>query len=129
MAMPTARPPTRQVVLVVEDEPLQRMMAVDLVEEAGFDAIEASDADEAVSILETRPDICIVFTDIDMPGSMDGMMLAAAIRDRWPPVEIILVSGHVRQHEVMLPDRGAFFTKPYDSRTVSKKLVEFGAMH
>jgi CheY-like chemotaxis protein len=62
------------------------MLAVDLVEEEGFVAIEAANADEAVRILESRSDIAIVFTDIDMPGSMDGMRLAVAIRDRWPPI-------------------------------------------
>lgn len=70
-------PILKQIVLIVEDEPLLRMMAADLVEEAGFEAVEAEDADEAVRILETRSDIRIVFTDIDMPGSMDGMRLAA----------------------------------------------------
>lgn len=116
----------RPAVLVVEDEPLQRMMAVDLVEEAGFEAIEAADADEAVRILEARADIRIVFTDIDMPGSMDGMMLAAAIRDRWPPIEIIITSGHIREQEVEMPIRGVFFPKPYDIRRLSQQLVAFG---
>jgi len=116
----------RPAVLVVEDEPLQRMMAVDLVEEAGFEAIEAADADEAVRILEARADIRIVFTDIDMPGSMDGMMLAAAIRDRWPPIEIIITSGHIREQEVEMPVRGVFFSKPYDIRRLSQQLVAFG---
>lgn len=117
------------VVLVVEDEPLQRMMAMDLVEDAGFEAIAAADAEEAVRILEARSDIRIVFTDIDMPGSIDGMMLAAAIRDRWPPIEIIITSGHIREEEVVLPVRGVFFPKPYDTRRVTQKLVEFGAPH
>jgi DNA-binding NtrC family response regulator len=104
----------KPVVLVVEDEPLLRMMAVDLVEDAGFEAIEAANADQAVKLLETRADIRIVFTDIDMPGSMDGLLLAAAIRDRWPPIEVILTSGHVHVSEVMLPERCVFFSKPYD---------------
>lgn len=88
---------SKPIVLVVEDSAILRLMAVDIVEQAGFDAIEAGDADEAVRILESRNDIRIVFTDIDMPGSMDGMKLAACIRDRWPPVEIILTSGHLRR--------------------------------
>jgi len=120
---------TRLHVLVVEDEPLQRMMAIDLVEDAGFEAIGAADAEQAVRILEARSDIRIVFTDIDMPGSIDGMMLAAAIRDRWPPIEIIITSGHIREEEVVLPVRGVFFPKPYDTRRVTQKLVEFGATH
>jgi len=121
--------PPRPVVLIVEDEPLQRMMAVDLVEDAGFAAVEARDADEAVRILESRADVCIVLTDIDMPGSMDGLMLAAAIRNRWPPIDIILVSGHVRDCNAMLPERGIFFSKPYNSRTLTKTLVDLGSHH
>lgn len=112
-------------VLVVEDEPLLRMMAVDLVEDAGFEAVEASNADEAVLILEQRGDIRIVFTDIDMPGSMDGLKLAAAIRDRWPPIEIIITSGHIRANEVVLPPRSVFFSKPYDHQKVTAKIREF----
>jgi len=118
----------KQIVLIVEDEPLLRMMAADLVEEAGFEAIEAGDADEAVRILETRTDIRIVFTDIDMPGSMDGMRLAAAIRDRWPPIDIIITSGHMRAEEVNLPERSVFFPKPYDSVKVTETLQNM-AMH
>lgn len=111
-----------KVVLVVEDEPLLRMMAVDLVEDAGFVAVEAENADEAVRILETRSDIVIVFTDIDMPGSMDGMKLAAAIRDRWPPIEIIVTSGHIRAADVILPERSVFYPKPYDTETVARTM-------
>jgi CheY-like chemotaxis protein len=106
------------VVLVVEDEPLLRMMAADLVEEAGCMAIEATNADEAIALLESRGDIRVVFTDIDMPGSMDGLKLAAAIRDRWPPVEIIVTSGVSMKSADALPDRAVFFPKPYDQRMI-----------
>lgn len=105
-----ANPP---VVLVVEDEPLLRMMAVDLVEEAGFVPLEAGDADTAIAILQERADIRIVFTDIDLPGTLDGLKLAAAIRDRWPPVEIILTSGHLKPPAADLPARSVFYPKPY----------------
>jgi CheY-like chemotaxis protein len=117
----------KALVLVVEDEPLLRLMAVDLVEEAGFEAIEATNADEAVRILETRTDIRIVFTDIDMPGSMDGMMLAAAVRDRWPPIEIVIVSGYRRQNDIELPHRSVFFSKPYDPSVVTATLKRMAA--
>ena len=113
-AMPAARP----VVLVVEDEPILRIDAVDLVEDAGFEAIEAAGADEAVRILESRPDIRIVFTDIDMPGGMDGLRLAAAIRNRWPPIEIIITSGKRHPRADELPARGVFFSKPYSREKV-----------
>jgi CheY-like chemotaxis protein len=115
------------IVLVVEDEPLVRMAAVDLVEEAGLEAIEAKNAEEAVRILETRTDIRIVFTDIDMPGSMDGIKLAAAVRGRWPPIEIILTSGHYNIRDDEIPDRGVFIRKPYDPRKVIATLQRMAA--
>ncbi|MCD7111002.1 response regulator [Rhizobium sp. DKSPLA3] len=118
-------PASPSVVLVVEDEPLLRMMAVDLIEEAGFTVVEASSADEAVHLLETRLDIRIVFTDIDMPGSMDGLKLAAAIRDRWPPIEIIITSGAVTNAAAQLPDRAVFFPKPYDHSRLITTLQGF----
>jgi CheY-like chemotaxis protein len=113
---------SKAIVLVVENEAILRLMAVSVVEDAGFDAIEAGDADEAVRILEGRDDIRIVFTDIHMPGSMDGMKLAACIRDRWPPVEIILTSGHFAENDVVLPARGLFFAKPYDPVAVGNAM-------
>ena len=112
-------------VLVVEDEPLLRMHAVDLVEEAGCRAVEAGNADEAYAILLARADIRVVFTDIDMPGSMDGLKLAVLIRERWPPIELIIASGHLspRDHEV--PVRGRFFAKPFDDRQIVEALQHF----
>ncbi len=115
-------PPSRHVVLVVEDEPLLLMMATDLVEEAGFEAVEARSADQAVEILQERKDIRIVFTDIDMPGSMNGMRLAAIVRDRWPPIEIIIVSGHVKLGKDDMPARSVFYSKPYDAAKIAAQL-------
>lgn len=89
------------------------MLAVDIVEEAGFQPIEASDADEAVAILNARPDIRIIFSDIQMPGSMDGNKLAATVRDRWPSIKIVLTSGHCRQEDLELQPGNLFFAKPY----------------
>jgi CheY-like chemotaxis protein len=108
----------KPVVLVVEDEPVQRLMATAMVEDAGFAALEAANADEAISILERHDDIRIVFTDIDMPGSMDGIKLATYVRNRWPPIEIILTSGHFDAGHVTLPARAQFFPKPCDNRAV-----------
>jgi CheY-like chemotaxis protein len=98
-------------VLVVEDDFLSRLHAVNLVEDAGYIAVEATNADEAITILEARKDIRIVFTDIDMPGSMDGLKLAHAIRKRWPPIELIITSGHFEPNEKEIPERGRFFPK------------------
>lgn len=114
----------RQNVLIVEDSPLLLLMAIDLVEDAGFHAISATNADEAVAILESRPDIRLVFTDVDMPGSMDGMKLAAAVRDRWPPIEIIIVSGYRQVKDDDLPARARFFSKPYDAGAVAAAMRE-----
>ena len=94
------------------------MMAVDMVEEAGFDAVEASGAGEAIAILDRRRDIRIVFTDIDMPHGLDGIRLAALIRDRWPPIEIILTSGKGAPPDDEMPARGVFFAKPIRAEQV-----------
>lgn len=111
--MASASPPRPKVVLVVEDEPLQRMMAVDMIEEAGFEVVEAADATSAIEILERRLDIHVVFTDIDMPRGLDGIKFAAAVRDRWPPIEIIITSGRSWAKDLRLPERAVFFSKPY----------------
>src|SRR5438876_6206934 len=97
------------VVLVVEDEMLLRMRAVDMVEDAGYISVEAVDADEAVAILESRSDIALLFTDIQMPGSMDGLKLAHAVHERWPPIKIILVSGQLRLASIDIPANSRFF--------------------
>jgi CheY-like chemotaxis protein len=113
-------------VLVVEDDFLSRLHAVNLVEDAGYVAVEAFNADEAIRILETRKDIRIVFTDIDMPGSMDGLKLAQAIRKRWPPIELILTSGHFTIRDDEIPERGQFFSKPYVDKEIISALHQFG---
>jgi CheY-like chemotaxis protein len=84
------------VVLVVEDEPLIRMNAVTTIENAGIGVLQAASADEAIAILEACPDVRVVFTDVQMPGSMDGLKLAHFVRDRWPPIMIIATSGLVK---------------------------------
>jgi CheY-like chemotaxis protein len=94
------------------------MHAVSLVADADFDTVEASNADDAIAILEARKDIRIVFTDINMPGSMDGLRLAHAIRRRWPPIELILTSGDFQVDGNELPRRGRFIRKPYDPEEV-----------
>lgn len=118
---------TRPTILIVEDEPLLLMDAVDLVGEAGFEAVEASNADEAIAILTSRSDIRIVLTDIDMPGSMDGVKLAHYVRDRWPPIEIIIVSGHRKLAAEEMPDRGLFFSKPYSRHAITAAMRRLAA--
>jgi two-component system, response regulator PdtaR len=100
-------------VLVVEDEPIVRMMAVDCVEEAGFEAIEAADADEALRVMRCRSGIDIVFTDVRMPGTMDGVQLARVITSEWPSIQVIVTSGHVGSDEIAGSGARRFFPKPY----------------
>lgn len=119
--------PATAIILVVEDEPIIRLAAIDLVEEAGYVAVEASNAAEAVAILESRPDIRVVLTDIDMPGSMDGMKLAMCVRDRWPPIKLVVVSGHHTPGVRDMPEGAVFLSKPYSEAAliaVLKQLVD-----
>lgn len=106
-------------VLVVEDEPLLRMGIVDHLEEQGFSVLEAANADEAIAILSNNTMVQILFTDIDMPGEMDGIRLAEAVRDRWPPVTIVITSGHKRPLLSDLPAGVQFFSKPYNPDTIA----------
>jgi CheY-like chemotaxis protein len=115
---------TRPVVLIVEDDFLIRMNAAEMIADAGFDVVEAASADEAIAILEDRLDITIVFTDIQMPGSMDGLKLAAAIRGRWPPIKIIATSGLVDVRQDDLPEGGRFLPKPYSPEQIVRTLRE-----
>jgi CheY-like chemotaxis protein len=117
----------KPVILVVEDEYLLRMNAVEIIEAAGFVVLEAANADEAIDILERRDDIRVMFTDIQMPGSMDGLKLAQAVRGRWPPIEIIATSGRVKVDESDLPARGRFLSKPYSAGDITKALSELTA--
>jgi two-component sensor histidine kinase/ActR/RegA family two-component response regulator len=111
-------------VLVVEDEMVLRMRAVDLVEDAGFTAVQAVNADEALSILESRSDISLLFSDIQMPGSMDGLKLAHAVHDRWPSIKIILVSGQVKLADSDKPTDSRFFGKPLEVNQMIAELQE-----
>jgi CheY-like chemotaxis protein len=117
----------RITVLVVEDEILIRMDITTFLEDEGFIVHEAADADEAIAILHANSDIRVMFTDIDMPGTMDGLKLAAAVRDRWPPVQIIVTSGHRQLSDDLLPVQGRFFSKPYDHSRVIAAIREMVA--
>ena len=100
------------VVLVVEDEMMLRMRAVNMVEDAGYAPVEALDTDEAVATLESRSDIALMCTDIQLPGSMDGLGLAHTVHKRWPAIKIILVSGQLNPPNIDLPPCSRFFGKP-----------------
>lgn len=100
-------------VLVVEDEPLIIIWVEDALLDAGHEVATACDSDAAIKVLETDSSINVLFTDIDMPGSMDGLRLAAAVRDRWPPVPIIIASGKHRPAVSEMPEHAVFLAKPY----------------
>jgi CheY-like chemotaxis protein len=115
---------TKAAVLIVEEEALIRMESVDVVKDAGFTALEAVDGDEAVKILGIRRDIRVVFVDVKMTGSMDGLRLAHVIRDRWPPVHLILTSGRSVTNKDELPENALFIRKPYSTEQVTTALCE-----
>lgn len=100
-------------VLVVEDEPIIRLGLVSSIEDAGYAVIEASSADEAIRFLDRDSEVRVIVTDVDMPGSMDGIRLAHYVRGRWPPIQLLVISGKVGVKPSELPDGVRFMSKPY----------------
>lgn len=100
-------------VLVVEDEPIIRLGMVSSIEDAGYEVVEASSADEAIARLDRDGEIRVVITDVDMPGSMDGIRLAHYVRNRWPPIQLLVISGKVGVQPGELPAGVRFMSKPY----------------
>jgi CheY-like chemotaxis protein len=111
-------------VLVVEDEAIIRMNLTLHLEDEDFTVFEASNAAQAIAVLERHPEIRVVFTDLNMPGSMDGLKLAAYVRNRWPPIQIIMTSGKRRLEVTDLPDGSLFFAKPYELAQVTGAIAE-----
>ncbi len=116
--MGQSQPFKRWPVLVVEDEPILRLDAISMVEKAGFEAVEALSSADAIQLLEERLDIRLVYMDLDMPRSRKGIEIAAAIRKRWPPIEIILTAAYFTRDSVELPERAEFYSKPIDHAQV-----------
>lgn len=115
--------PSPAVVLVVDDEALVRMFAVDVIEEAGLQSIEASNASEAMTLLGAHPEITVLFTDINMPGPFDGLELARKVHALRPDVQLILTSGRERPRGDEIPDHGDFVPKPYRAATLTQLLL------
>lgn len=111
--MSMKRGQSTSVVLVVEDEALVLMTAVDMLGDAGFTVLGAEDADGALQLLEGRTDIGILFTDVDMPGSMNGFVLVQHVAERWPHIRLVITSGRIRPSNRDVPDAGQFVPKPY----------------
>lgn len=113
--------PCATVVLVVDDEPMIRMFAADVIADAGFLSIEAADGAEAMTLLAAHPEVTILFTDINMPGPFDGLELARKVHSARPDVQLILTSGRERPSAAEIPDDGQFVAKPYHAA----KLMQF----
>jgi len=111
---------SQQVVLVVDDEVLMRLNAVEALQEAGCRTYEACEADEAMAMIESHPDISVVFTDINMPGERDGLALASQVHDVRPDIQLIITSGQERPAPDQIPDDGQFIPKPYDMDVVTE---------
>jgi DNA-binding NtrC family response regulator len=122
--MVTEPSPIKPTVLVVEDEMLLRMSAVDIVEDAGFTPLEAVNAEDALVLLESRSDIDLLSTDIQLPGAMNGLKLAYAVHERWPSIKIILVSGQVTPGEADRPADSRFFAKPVEVQHMTAELQD-----
>jgi two-component system, response regulator PdtaR len=110
-------------VLVVEDNEFVRLYAVEMLEDAGLAVVEACDADEAWAILKRHTNIGVLFTDIDMPGSMCGKTLAARVHALWPDIQLILTSGRQRLANEEVPDHGLFVAKPYGTKEIVEAIV------
>jgi two-component system, response regulator PdtaR len=118
------------VVLLVEDEPLVRMAAADDLQEAGFHVLEAANADVALAVLESCSDnVQVLFTDIDMPGTMDGLGLAESVQQRWPHISLLIASAYHRPHPEQIPDDGRFVPKPYCSDDVVRQIRDLMTGH
>jgi len=118
------------VVLLVEDEPLVRMAAADDLQDAGFHVLEAANADVALAVLEScSNDVQVLFTDIDMPGSMNGLDLAENVQQRWPHISLLISSAYHRPGLETLPDDGRFVPKPYCSDDVVQQIRELVTSH
>ena len=117
----------QKTILIVEDEAIVRMLAVDMLEDAGYVVREAGTADEALAVLEKGVPVDIVFTDVRMPGSMDGLALAGIVGDRWPQIGIIITSGHMILPCGTGPGQAVFLPKPYRGSTLSAQVAALAA--
>ncbi len=106
------------VILVVDDEPIIRLDAVAIIEDAGFLALEAADAEEALEVMARHPEVSVLFTDINMPGPFDGLELARRVHAGWPAVQLVITSGRVAPSPEQIPDHGHFVAKPYQTTAI-----------
>lgn len=112
-------------ILIVDDEPIIRLLACDSLEEAGFDVIDAANAAEALDILAERTDVGVLFTDVNMPGGVSGLDLAETVHRRWPAIKLVVTSGQPPERPVA--DGGRFIAKPYNLRSMTDLVAEVSA--
>ncbi len=117
----------KPIVLIADDEPMVLQNAFDIIEDAGFTALGAPNGDHALRILESRDDVCILFTDVNMPGRLDGPRLAEVVRDRWPKIQLIITSGRVDVTELKVPAGTRLVQKPYRFDEIADLLRELSA--
>ena len=103
----------KRTILIVEDEALVRVIGSDALEDAGYDVLEAASSDEALRLLDANDDVRLLFTDIRMPGKLDGLQLANLVHERWPRIKILITSGDTWPSQDRIPDDGRFIAKPY----------------
>ena len=114
----------KQRVLIVEDEALVRIIAATMLQDAGFDTLEADTAEDALHLLEQGHDVSVLFSDIQLPGKMDGLALARTVHDRWPEIGLVLTSGGLNIRKDQIPDDGDFLPKPYDANEMVEAVRE-----
>jgi CheY-like chemotaxis protein len=104
---------SKPLVMIVEDEVLVRLVAASLLQDAGFDTLEAGSAADALDQIEAHSGVCVLFSDVQLQGGMDGLELAAVVHQRWPSIKLLLTSGGVNVRKAEIPDDGRFLPKPY----------------
>jgi two-component system, response regulator PdtaR len=114
-------------VLIVDDEPLVREVSVAQLEDAGYEVLEAASADEAICVLESGQSVGVVFTDVHMPGALDGLDLARLVHQRWPAIKLIVTSGRAELCQADIPAEGRLILKPYSLSQMSELVDELVA--
>lgn len=122
--MGQSKPINSKTILIVEDEAIVRFELIDLFEEEGFHVYSAADAEEAIAILDQHGEVRVVLTDINMPGTMDGLKLARYVRNRFPPTLLLIASGRTRVPPADMPEHSAYFAKPFDPSALLRKIDE-----
>ncbi len=120
--MGQSKPIGDKTILIVEDEPLIRMDLVDFFEDSGWRVYEAENADDAIVLLEGHKEVRVVLTDVEMPGSMNGLRLAHYVRDRFPPTTLYVVSGRMKLTMDDLPEQTTFLPKPFNPYVLLREL-------